>query len=187
MRAPVLYRFDTTRPEISVPIVGEAGGQLIGRLRDTVGRRELSYRGEVFAPADWHLPPAAAVAMGGTMLVCFNTLTGASSPLTAQGVPDPSRGMTLTCRTRTAAGVWSAPTTLRATTRGVWLQRVFAREDGTFRVLYFGDDGYLVGPRAEGHGVFETIYANGVLSPPRLVVPAVDSTGPESEEVIDTP
>jgi hypothetical protein len=183
----LLYQFDTTTPEIMVPIDGDGANHISGRLRDSLGRRELLYGSITVAPAGWHLPPASAVARGGRMATCFNTLTGASSRLTAPGTPDPSRGMVLTCRVREASGTWSTPIVLDTPTRGVWLQRVFARDDGTFRVLFYGDNGYLVGPLADGHGVYETILSNGTFSPPMLLAPATDPGGPETTEFVDSP
>ncbi len=169
-----LYRFDTTRAEVTVAVAGDSAHRIVGRLRDAVGRRELFYDDVSFAPAGWHLPPSAAAAPGGATLVCFTTLTGDPSPLSSPGAPDPSRGMTLGCRLRAPTGAWGDRVEVQSPTRGAWLVRVVAREDGTFRVLYYGDDGYLVGPRGEGHGVYEAIFSGASLSAPSLVLPAAD-------------
>ena len=174
-----LYRFDAVQARFVVAITGDAQHRLAGVLRDAVGRRELYYDDFSFAPAGWNLPPVAAVTTGGATLVCFNTLTGPHTALSSTEAPDPSRGMTLSCRLRDAAGVWGPPVTARTATAGAWLQGVAARADGSFRVLYYGDDGFLVGPRGAAHGVYETLFntRTGALSTPTLILPASEPGG----------
>lgn len=176
VRGP-LFSFARDPAVVTFGIVGDNVHHLTGRLADDAGRRELRHDDAVLAAAGWHLPPVAAVSVGGATLVCFNTLTGAHTPRSAGEAPDPTLGMALTCRLREASGAWLAPVTARVVTAGAWLQRVIPRVDGTFRVTYWGDRGYLVGPRHDGDGVYEVIYAAGALSSPTLVLPATDPTG----------
>lgn len=176
VRGP-LFAFARDPAVVTFGIAGDAVHHLTGRLADDAGRRELRHDDVVIAAAGWHLPPVAAVAVGGATLVCFNTLTGAHTDRAAGEAPDPTLGMALTCRLREASGAWQAPVTARVTTPGAWIQRVQPRFDGTFRVTYWGDSGYLVGPRRDGDGVYEVIFAAGALSSPTLVLPATDPTG----------
>jgi hypothetical protein len=181
-----LYRFDATRADVTISIAGDAAHRLIGRLRDAQGRRELLYDDASIAAPGWHLPPVAAASPGGETLVCFSTLTGEHSAVSSPGAPDPSTGMSLTCLLRDATGAWGQELSVSHPTPGAWLQRVEAQADGTFRVRFYGDDGYLVGPRREGHGVYEVIVRGGSPSPPVLVIPATDPTGPAGEERVSS-
>ncbi len=171
-----LFSLDTTQPVITLAIEGDAQHLLQGVLTDAQGRRELRYvgadgRAEVIAPAGWNLPPAAAVVRGGDTMACFNVLLGPPSSNTAGEMPDPSLGVTLRCRLRTAQG-WGAPSDLATVTRGAWVQRVVAREDGGFRVLIYGDDGWLIAPPTAQHGIYDATFAEGRWSPVRFVMPA---------------
>ncbi len=171
-----LFALNTTERVITLAVEGDAQHQLQGVLTDDLGRRELRYvdaagRAEVLAPSDWNLPPAAAVVRGGSVMACFNVLTGGPSPNTAGAMPDPSRSMVLRCRLRTAQG-WGAPTDLPVTTRGAWVQRVVAREDGGFRVLIYGDDGFFIAPPSAHHGIYDATWTDGRWSEVRFVMPA---------------
>lgn len=171
-----LFALNTTDRVITLAVEGDAQHQLQGVLTDELGRRELRYvgadgRAEVLAPSDWNLPPAAAVVRGGNVMACFNVLTGGPSPNTAGAMPDPSRSMVLRCRVRTAQG-WGAPTDLPVTTRGAWVQRVVAREDGGFRVLIYGDDGFFIAPPSAHHGIYDATWTDGRWSDVRFVMPA---------------
>lgn len=171
-----LFALNTTERVITLAVEGDAQHQLQGVLTDDLGRRELRYvdaagRAEVLAPSDWNLPPAAAVVRGGNVMACFNVLTGGPSPNTAGAMPDPSRSMVLRCRLRTAQG-WGAPVDLPVTTRGAWVQRVVARDDGGFRVLIYGDDGFFIAPPGAHHGIYDATWTDGRWSEVRFVMPA---------------
>ncbi len=171
-----LFALNTTDRVITLAVEGDGQHQLQGVLTDELGRRELRYvgadgRAEVLAPSDWNLPPAAAVVRGGSVMACFNVLTGGPSSNTAGAMPDPSRSMVLRCRVRTAQG-WGAPTDLPVTTRGAWVQRVVAREDGGFRVLIYGDDGFFIAPPSAHHGIYDATWTDGRWSDVRFVMPA---------------
>ena len=143
-----VFAFDTAQQTVSRPVDGDAAATLDGQLSDASGRRALAYRrgggaAEVLATSDWNLPPMAAVAAGGNLLACFNRLTGAPSRNTAPGVPDPTQGVALVCRLRTASG-FGPEVKVTSPTRASWLKLVAARPDGTFNVVFYGDDGWLV-------------------------------------------
>ena len=50
----------------------------------------------------------------------------------AERMPDPTLGMELRCRLR-SAGRWGTVMTVRTPTAGNWVQRVVGRDDGAFR------------------------------------------------------
>ena len=175
-----VFSLDTTLQEHRFAIHGDAAHVLIATLVGTQGRRNIRYARadgtEAFplASEEWILPPTGAVVMGGTTAVCWNILTGAPSRYTAGAVPEPAQGMSLVCRVGSGTR-WSAPFTLEgATTTGVWIERVIARQDGAFGVHYVGDDGWLAAPARPGHGTYEVILRDGRFETPRLVIPAGD-------------
>ncbi len=171
-----MFGLNTSERVITLAIEGDAQHRLEGVLTDPDGRRELRYvstdgRFEVLAPAGWNLPPAAAVVRGGDTLTCFNALTGRPSFNTRGAMPDPTLGMELRCRLR-SAGRWGSVMTVRTPTAGNWVQRVVGRDDGAFRVLFYGDDGWMLAPATSRHGVYDVTYAGGAWSAVNFVMPA---------------
>lgn len=170
-----MFSLDTTTPTLEVAIEGDMQHRLQGVLADALGRRALRYtldasRSELVADAGWNLPPAAAVRLGGDTMVCFNTLTGVPSSNTRGAMPDPTLGMEVRCRLRTTAG-WGPTETLATTTRGAWVQRVVATPEG-FRVLLYGDEGWMLAPAGPQHGVYDATWTNGHWSDVRFVMAA---------------
>ena len=167
--AAPLFRVNNTTPVFEAPVAGNAGLVLQGVLADADGRRELRFsdrqagQTETLAAATWNLPATGAVAANGDVLVCWNRLTGGSSPLTQGPMPDPTQGVSLVCRKRTA-GVWEAEFRVAQPETAAWVRRVVATPNG-FRLIYYADDGWFLVRDDGGRSYAVTIDAQGVGTP----------------------
>lgn len=149
---------------------------------DEEGRRRLeiftSDEGDTvtFAEADFHLLPTGATSDDGTIMLCWNTLTGESSEFSPDA-PDPARGMALHCRTNDE-GALGPVARIRAPTVGTWIRRLVALPGGEFRLLYKGDDGWFEAGDDPAHGVYEAYYRDGEWTSPTLLIPIPSPSTP---------
>lgn len=160
-----LFRVNKTTPTFETPVAGNASFILHGVLADTDGRRELRFfdratRQKVtIAPATWNLPPTGAVDASGDVLVCWNHLTGGSSPLTEGPMADPTQGVSLLCRRR-AGDSWGETFRVAAAEKAAWVRRVVATPSG-FRLMYYADDGWFMAKQDGGRNYAVTIGPEG--------------------------
>lgn len=172
-----MFAMDKTEVRFTIDVFGAGDWKLEGILADDVGRREIRLANastggsEVVAKADWNLPPAGAVGQGGAMLICYGRLMGPVDPkstATDGTMPTPAHGAGLFCRTRKDATL-GAEVRIAKSATAAWLQDVVALPNGSFRVTYLRDAGWIVGPAAEGHGVYEEVFDGATWGAPNLV------------------
>ncbi len=167
------FSLDTEQELYSFPVEGASHHELQAHLADSEGRRSLSYLRdgvkEVLAEADFHLPPVAAVNRKGESLACFNRLVGKPSERTAGSMPDPTQGVHLYCRFYDGTD-WRRAIRLGESEKAAWTQTVTALQDGSFRVIYVADEGWLMdfNPR---HSIQSQLVKDGVAQKPVLVRP----------------
>lgn len=172
-----VFKVDRATATFEIP-VADSTSVLQGVLADDKGRRELRWvdpatgEHEVLAEAGWNLPPAAKPAHDSVM-ACFNSLPGEPSALSDGDLPDPTQGVHLQCRRRTADG-WSNPVRVGAHFKAAWLQEVLATDAG-WDVRFYADDGWFGAPARPGHGTYSQLYdaADG-WADAVLVAPAGD-------------
>jgi hypothetical protein len=182
-----LVGFNRERTVVEFPVAGDENRPLHALLAGANGQRKLAVlvgldRHVVFAEPGFHLPPAGAADAEGDLMLCWNTLNGATSPHSPT-TPDPSRGMTLHCRLLHADESLGPTRQIEVPTVGCWISKLVALPGGGFRLLYKGDDGWFEARYEKPeHGVYETFYAAGTWSPPALVVPVPDPTATQEIE-----
>ena len=145
---------------------GAVAVQVVAKLR---GRREILYGAvgeatEVIVPADWIMPPIAAVAPQGQTAVCWSAMTGSPSELTEGALPDPTQGVALWCRVR-GASAWGPPARLGSESVAAWVTGVEPQADGSFQVRYYADGGLFVRPTSESDGTYTQALIDGVPGP----------------------
>jgi hypothetical protein len=141
-----LFSVDTQTPSFEVVIAGEGNHRVEAVLVDSDGRRRLELDNgdsgrDVIRPTGWVILSAGAQS-GDTLCVCWSELNGRPSNLTTGQLPDPTDGVDLRCRFRTATG-WSASVDAAPEASVAWLQDVTVDGEG-FVVTYRRDAGYLV-------------------------------------------
>jgi hypothetical protein len=163
-----LLSVDTTTPEVAGVLHGAPPGwSLIGTLADDVGRRAIGLRRpggvDAVAAADWNLLAVGAVGAGDGVLVCWNRLTGAEGP--GGVLPYPAHGLVLVCRHRSAGGVLTAEV---ETGDGapVWVIDVLPAGEAFTVHYYLNHHGWLVGPPADGDGIFARTWTGAGFSAP---------------------
>lgn len=168
--------FNVEVPIFEIAVPGSKYKPMQAELAGSDGKRVLSVlvaddRKVEFAEADFHMTPAAATQVNGDIMICWNTLTGTSSEYNPNS-PDPARGMALYCRLLRDDNTLSPRHRIHVPTVGAWLTKVAALDDGGFRLLYKGDDGWFEADHTNPlHGVYEAYYADGTWTTPSLVVP----------------
>jgi hypothetical protein len=165
-----LFSLDVSQPNVTLTAHGLPPGVTLGaRLANAGGQRAIELtdsagRVEMVAEADWNLPAVAALSANGTLLVCWNLLTGPESE--EGGMPHPSTGLALYCRSR-KDGSYSDAFAVAETGVPCWLKDVKAEEGDGFSILYFrNQSGWLIGPPAEGDGIFRQGFDGTNLAPP---------------------
>lgn len=178
---PPFVRFQADYETIEVRVEGSIYRPIRTIRVDELGRNRLELvtgddgAAVVIAEPGFHLGAVGATQTDGTIMVCWNTLTGETSDYSPT-TPDPARGMALHCRTY-HDGELSEPTRIRANTVGCWIRRLVALPDGGFRLLYKGDDGWFEASENPIHGVYESRFASA-WSVPTLLIP-VSALGDE--------
>lgn len=169
-----LYAVDTTQAEFELTLHGTRNFRLVGRLASPDGKRQIvllaqgGRTSEVVFDTGWLLPAAGAVNAQGEMLICVNRLVGEPSELTEGNLPDPSHGVDLVCRKRTASG-WQKEVPLPRHVTGHWLHDVTAMNDDSFRVSYSGDaTGFMVDDPKDGDGMYRVPFREGRFLKPEL-------------------
>jgi hypothetical protein len=167
------FALDTEQPVFSFPVSGASSHQLLAHLADGDGRRSISYlrdgAKEELASAQFHLPPVGAINRMGESLVCYNRLVGQPSERTEGAMPDPTQGVHLYCRFYDGEA-WGRELRLGQSEKAAWTQSVTALKEGSFRVVYVADEGWLVDldPR---HRVMSQSVKEGYANEPTLVRP----------------
>ena len=172
------FSLDTEQEVYSFPVHGAAHHQLQAHLSDRDGRRSISYlrdgAKEELASAQFHLPPVGAFSRTGESLACYNRLVGQPSERTQGAMPDPTEGVHLYCRFYDGK-VWGRELRLGQSEKAAWTQSVTALKEGSFRVIYLADEGWLVdlNPR---HRVMSQLIVGGDVNEPVLVRPYTSIT-----------
>jgi len=177
MRERALFHLDTNTEEMSFKVMGNASFSMIGKLADRLGRRILKLRTpegvEEIAPAGWYTPPAAAMNARGELMVCYNVLVGKTSRLTEGMMPDPTQGVHAYCRLRKNDG-WERAQRVGSMDRiASWVRTVTALRDGSFRMEYQADDGWLYDP-APQHPVLAQTLLDGTVIRSKFIRPTLD-------------
>ena len=112
--------------------------------------------------------------MQGESLVCYNRLVGEPSERTEGAMPDPTQGVHLFSRFYDGEA-WSRELRLGQSEIAAWTQSVTALNDGSFRVVYLADEGWLMdlNPR---HSILSQRVNKGVVDEPVLVRPYTSIT-----------
>jgi len=158
-----LFSVDTTTERMAVPAAGAPDVSVVGVLADRQGRRSLQveggrWDGELVRPAGWVVLSAAA-SSNGLLAVCWSELVGSPSTLTQGALPDPTDGVDLLCRFRSAAG-WTAAQDVAPGAPAAWVQGLTASEEG-FEVQYRRDSGLLLVDTAPEDGSYLRSIAPG--------------------------
>ena len=175
-----LFSVDTETSVFELPVSGTDETVLAAVLSDSKGRRRIELR-EPDAPSvtvrdsSWGIL-AAGASRGDSLCVCWSELGGAPSTITEGGLPDPTEGLQLFCRFRTAGG-WSSPFDLAPEASAAWIQRVEVDAEG-YRVHYRRDSGWLLLDSSELDGNYSRVVAPGSTPGPsvRNQPPANDLT-----------
>jgi len=168
--------FQAQAEVVEVPVAGNAFRPIraaTGSATDGRRRLELVINNDgdavTFADEDWHIFPTGSAGPDGSMMLCWNTLTGESSEYSPDA-PDPARGMALNCRLF-KDGQLQPTERIRVPTVGCWIRRVVALGNESYRLLYKGDDGWFEAGSKPNHGVYEVYYSQGRWTEPALLIP----------------
>lgn len=180
-----LVAFQPARDVVEIQVFGHAYRPIQAIAEGDEGERSIALlvgpdrRVEV-AAAGFHAIIAGAANSAGDIMVCWNTLNGATSEYSPD-TPDPARGMTLRCRLVHRDESLGPEHQIRVPTVGCWIRKVVPLRDDTFRLLYKGDDGWFEA-RADRdtHGVHEARFDGAAWSTPRLIVPVPDPAATEA-------
>jgi hypothetical protein len=160
-----LFSVDATRSVFALPIAGDPSHELIGRLADSDGRREILYgptgeSDQVVVPAAWVLPAVASLGPTGVTALCWSALTGNTSELTEGAMPDPTQGVSLFCRVLRSDG-WSEPVRMGSHGVAAWIMALEPQPNGDFEVQYWSDEGWLVRPTTLQDGLYSQMLLDG--------------------------
>jgi hypothetical protein len=174
-----LFSVDTQTPSFEVAISGVGHHRVEAVLVDSDGRRRLELDNgdsgpDVIRASGWVILSAGAQS-GNTLCVCWSELNGQPSNLTAGQLPDPTDGVDLRCRFRTATG-WSAPIDAAPESSVAWLQDVTVDSEG-FGVTYRRDAGYLVLDTGSDDGSYVRRLVPGEDPGPSTRINPVDGGG----------
>lgn len=189
-----LVGFHADRDVVEFPVFGDQTRPVQALLAGPLGERALAVlvgpnRQVVFAEPGFHLAPTGASDPHGDLMLCWNTLNGATSRYSPT-TPDPSRGMTLRCRLMHLDESLEPTQQIRVPTVGCWIRKLLPLRGGGFRLLYKGDDGWFEARNDKpDHGIYESRYVAGAWTTPMLIVPVPDPAATQeiTERVITPP